>query len=271
MTRSLALLPALAACTLDAPMTDLEALDALGQTLRSGQGDAVTADAIEISTDFTLGGAVEEAAQDLAAFWESQADCTTVTVAGSTLTVDYGTLGDTCVWNGKTYAGITAATITSASATDVAVDHVWTGFTDGRVTVEGDAQVTWNGAALTRDVVTAHTWIDNANGDVVEVTGQHAMGTLDGDSFFESGITLDGDRQWTADGDVWGLVFTGVEARWIDPAPQAGVFTVTSPAGKTLDIVFSRLDDTTIQAELVGTRRPLTFTISALGQVDQVE
>ncbi len=271
MNRTIPLLLALAACGSAAPMTNLEALDALGQTMRSGQGDTATSGAIQVSTEFTLGDAVDQAAQDLADFWASQADCTTVDVTGATITVDYGELSDGCVWNGRTYAGITAATITSASIGDVQVDHAWTGFTDGRVTVDGEATVLWDGSALTQDVTTTHTWSDNATGETVDVTGAHTMGTLEGGWFFDGGITLDGDRQWTVDGDAWDLVFTGVEARWIDPAPQAGTFTVTSPAGKKLDLVFSRVDDVTIRADLEGARTPLAFEITALGQVTEVE
>lgn len=272
MNRTIPLLLALAACGAEAPMTNLEALDALGQTMRSGQGDAATAQPIEISTEFTLGDAVDRAAQDLADFWASQADCTTVDVTGATITVDYGTLADGCLWNGRTYAGVTAATITSASIGDVQVDHAWTGFTDGRVTVDGDAVVQWDGSALSQDVTTTHTWTDNATGETVDVTGHHLLGALEGGGWFDGGITLEGARQWTTDdGDEWDLVFTGVEARWIDPAPQAGTFTVTSPAGKTLDLVFSRVDDTTIRADLVGARTPLAFEITALGQVTEVE
>jgi hypothetical protein len=271
MRIALASLLGLAACE-PIPMTDGEALEALGQTMKSGQGVEATSDAIEISTSFTLGGAVQDAAQDLADFWQSQAPCSVVTVAGATLTVDYGSLDDTCEWDGKTYAGITEVTVASASIGSVEVDHTWTGFTDGRVTVDGGATVLWDGSALTRDVTTDHTWTDNSTGETVDVTGHHVMGTLDGTTFFDSGITLDGDRQWTGDdGAEWTLDMTGVEARWIDPAPQAGVLTVTAPNEKQLTITFSRVDDNTIRADLEGTRRPIAFDITALGQIEPAE
>jgi hypothetical protein len=271
MSRPLLLLPFLAACG-DLPMTNAEALEALDQTMRSDAGIEVTSDAVEVSTTFTLGAAVEAAADELAEFWDSQAPCTDVSVAGATATIDYGTLADNCTYNGHTYAGISRITVVGAQAGAVDVAHEWEGLTDGEYQVDGTADVTWDGTALTREVTTSHTWIALDTGETVDVTGNHVMGTLEGDTFFDGGITLDGDRQWvTDDGDAWSLVFSDVEARWIDPAPQAGTFTVTSPAGKTLDIAFSRVDETTIRADLTGTRQPLAFEITALGLVEEVE
>ncbi len=270
MSRLLFAVPLLSACS-GMPMTNLEALEALDQTLRSDSGIEVTADAVEVSTTFTLGAAVEAAAGELEAFWASQAPCTTVAVAGPTVTIDYGTLGDSCSYNGRTYAGISEITVLSAANGAVDVGHAWTGLTDGAFQVDGTADVTWDGVALTRAVDTTHTWIDLSTGETVEVTGAHVMGTLEGEGFFDGGITLDGDRQWVSDGNEWSLLFTGVEARWIDPAPQAGALTVTAPNGKTLDIVFSRVDEATIRAELTGTRQPLAFEITALGLVETVD
>ena len=65
----------------------------------------------EITTDFTIGDAVEQAAKDLRDFWQSQVPCSEVSVSGATVTVDYGTLDDNCTWRGKTYAGIHEFTV----------------------------------------------------------------------------------------------------------------------------------------------------------------
>ena len=265
----LALTLAAAAC--DAPMTGAEALEALDETLRSGSGTAATEDAIVVSTEFTLGAAVADAAAELAAFWQSQAPCADVTVSGPVVTVAYGAAGGSCTWNGKTYSGVTEVTLTRTDIGDLQVDHRYLAFSDGQVTVDGTATVNWDGSALTRDVTTAHTWTDNTTGETGDVTGAHAMGTLGGEGFFADGITLDGDRQWISAAGDWDLTFDGVEARWIDPAPQAGTFAVTNPAGKSLTIAFSRLDDTTIQAVLTGARREWVFEIGALGQVAAAE
>jgi hypothetical protein len=270
MTRLLLLLP-LTACATGA-MTTPEGLEGLDQAVRSDAGIQVTARSVEVSTTFTLGAAVEAAAEELAAFWDSQAPCTEVALNGATLAIDYGTLDDDCTYEGRTYAGLSEVTVVGAADGAVEVAHGWTGLTDGFFQVDGGALVTWDGHALTRSVDTTHTWTELATGETVDVTGRHVMGSLDGGGFFDGGITLDGDRQWVDDaGDAWDLVISGVEARWIDPAPQAGTLAVTNPDGKTLDIAFSRVDETTVRAEVTGTRRPITVDITALGQVTVVE
>src|SRR5690348_13873537 len=104
--RAIPFLVLAAGCFETEEMGVLEALDALDQVNRSGRGDQATSEAIEVSTDFTIGGALEDAAATIAEFWESQADCTKVTWEGATTTVDYGTLDDACTFHGRTYAGI---------------------------------------------------------------------------------------------------------------------------------------------------------------------
>ena len=47
-------------------MGPLEAADALAQSSRSGEGVRATSEPIEVSTDFTIGGALEDAAAELA-------------------------------------------------------------------------------------------------------------------------------------------------------------------------------------------------------------
>ena len=57
----------------------VEALDALAQVNESGRGVQATSEAVEISTGFTIGAALAEAAETIGEFWDSQAPCTTVT------------------------------------------------------------------------------------------------------------------------------------------------------------------------------------------------
>ena len=133
---------ALTACAAPEHVTTGEALEAIGELNRSGVGEEATTGVIEISTDVTIGDRLESAAEALADFWRSQADCTTVTVAGPLVTIDYGTLADSCVWNGHTYAGVNTIGIVDTTAGALEVEHTWTGFTDGDVQVDGDAQVT---------------------------------------------------------------------------------------------------------------------------------
>lgn len=251
----------------------LEALDALEQVSRSGAGDEATTDVIEVSTDFTIGGALADAAATIASFWESQAPCATVTLADAVLTVDYGDLGDTCLWNGHTYAGVTTVTVRSTTPGELEVDHDWNAFSNGDVTVDGGAVVTWSGNDWTRHVVTDHTVVLHTEDDaVIDVHGDHVSGRIDdGLPVWKSGFTLDGDRTWTTeDGEEWTLTMEGLELMLLDPAPQTGSIAVIAPNGKTLTITYARVDDDTISATLSGLRGgDRVYHISKLGLVKE--
>lgn len=274
MRTTLTTLALLSGCVTSDEMGVLEALDALDQVNQSARGEQATAEVIEISTDFTIGAALEAYAEALAAFWESQVDCTTVTVEGNVVTIDYGTLEDSCVWNGHTFAGVNTVTVESTTPGELEVLHGWNGFTNGDVRVDGGAVVTWSGNDLTRRVETEHTWTDLANGEQVDVVGDHVEGRIDEDvPVWESGFTLDGTRDWTDDADeTWSLEAAGIEWMLLDPAPQAGTIEVVSPKGKTLTIVYARIDEDTVSATLVGVRGgDRVYHISRLGTVEEAE
>lgn len=251
-------------------MTNAEALEALLESNRSARGEAATREAIEISTEATIGDTVEAYVEALAAFWESQVDCTTVSWAGTTVTIDYGTLADSCTYNGHTYAGLVEVAVTNITLTDIDVEHTWTGFSNGDVKVDGGATVTWDGTAETRSVHTEHTWTDLADKTTVDVEGEHVWGYIDSEQQILGGVTLDGTRDWTSDSQDWLLEMVGLEMRLEDPAPQAGMIELTNPDGKTLQINYVRLDDSTIEATITGTRGDLVFHINKLGIPEEV-
>jgi len=277
----MALATALTGCNAEG-MSSLEALDALGEVNRSSRGEVAVGDVIEVSTDVTIGDRLEAGAQRIADFWESQAPCSTVTVEGAKVTIDYGTLEDDCTFEGATYAGVNTHEVVSLERGSLEVGHDWNGFTNGDVRVDGDARVTWTGDDATRRVETTHTWSDS-EGNVVDVTGDHIQGPLDvaedGPAWagWIGGITMEGTRDWThvgdeRDGEVWAVDMEGLELRWIDPAPQAGTVTVISPDAKELAITYSRVDDTTIAAVLSGLRGgDKTVHINLLGGVEEVD
>jgi hypothetical protein len=258
-------------------MGALEALQALGQVGRSARGEQATADVIEVSTDFTIGGAIEQAAAELASFWESQAPCAEVTVEGAVATIDYGTLDDGCSWHGHTYAGISQVGVASVTPGELEVEHAWIGLTNGETAVDGEATVTWSGDDLTRRVVTEHTWTDEATGETVDVRGDHVTGRIDdGVPVWQSGFTLDGTRDWTvhegAARGEWALEMDGLELMLIDPAPQAGTASVTAPSGRSLNIEYARVDDDTISATLSPLRGgDRVYHISRLGAVEEAD
>lgn len=263
-------LPALA-CTEPAYMTDAEALEALVESASSSRGEAAVREPIQVSTSFTIGDALDAAAQYVADLWASQAACSTVTVEGATLTVDFGGLDDPCTFHGRTYGGVASATIGSTTPGNLEVLHTWTGLTDGEVQVDGGAVVTWSGADDTRRVVTEHTWTSLLDGTEVDVEGDHVQGWIDPSLGLWGGITLEGTRDWSAPSGDWHLDMRELEIRLQDPVPQAGQFVVLNPHGKELEIAFARLDERTIEATLTGTREPLVFHIDPLGIPHEAE
>lgn len=262
----------LVGCTVSDEMGVLEALDALGQVNRSAEGEQATQGVIEVSTDFTIGGAIEDAATTVADFWNSQLPCTTVTVTGPEVVVDYGTLDDACVWHGRTYAGVNTSEFVSVTLGSLEVDHNWNGFTDGDVVVDGDATVTWSGNDASWSVVTDHQFVSVADpSQTVVVHGDHVTTPLEeGVAWWDSGFRLDGMREWTVDGEPWTLEMAELELRMLDPAPQAGTIDLVAPSGKSLQIVYARVDEDTISATLVGIRGgDRVYHISRLGAVEE--
>ncbi|MCA9687793.1 MAG: hypothetical protein KC457_36880, partial [Myxococcales bacterium] len=73
---------------------------------------------------------------------ETQVPCSTIVVAGDTLTVDFGELGDACTYNGHTYAGIVTIAISIEGAATI-VDHTYSDFTNGNITMNGTKKVTY--------------------------------------------------------------------------------------------------------------------------------
>ncbi len=245
-------------------MGAFEAAAALEQSARSGEGIRATSEPIEVSTDFTIGGALEDAAEDLRAFWDSQAPCNEVERDGATTTIDWGSLSDGCVYDGHTYTGVTAITVEKSDADDIEVLHEWMGFHNEDVGVDGEALVTWALDAQTRRVQTTHTWSDDV--ESVDVVGDHEIAALG-----DAGYVLDGTRDWTTDKGDWHLDMIDIGFRLTDPVPESGSYVVTNPAGKTVEMAFSRVDDTTIEAVLTGVRGgELVYHIGRLGTFERV-
>ena len=100
-----ALVPALLTGCPQQGMTAQEAGQALEEVGIEAQAQALTSGTIEISTNFTIGGAVEAAAAEIKTFVETQLPCANITLEASTLTVEYGVNPGNCVYKGQTYSG----------------------------------------------------------------------------------------------------------------------------------------------------------------------
>ena len=252
-------------------MTNREVLQALQETADSSRGERATTEPIEISTEFTIGDAVEAAAQQMADFWASQEPCTTVTAEAGLVTVDYGGLDDDCEFEGSTYGGLATIAVDDTTEGQLQVTHTWDALTDGLTQVDGGAVVTWTGqGAVSRQVVTDHTWTDVESGDAVDVLGDHTWGFLNEDEGLDAGLTLEGTRTWFSESGEWNIDMSGLEVRLQDPVAQAGSIVLTSPANKELTLVHERVDDTTIRITLTGARRDWVFDINQLGIPSEV-
>jgi hypothetical protein len=245
-------------------LTWAEANEAVQESVSSAESEVVAAELIEVSTNFTMGQAVEQAAEELRAFVASQIPCTTLTVANATLTIDFGTLADNCTFNGHTYAGIAKVQIDRNNNGDVEVTHTWEGLTNGNVTLNGAATVTWSLTQGTRHVVHDVVWKDAkrevlASGDRTQKLVDPAMGLA-------GGIQVDGDRKWVSAEKEWDLAINGVQMRGQDPVPQAGSYVLTTPDDKVLTLSFTRIAPNQIEVKLTGTKKDFVFKVTSTGQ-----
>jgi len=224
---------------------------------------ALTSGTVEITTKFTIGDAVEKAAEDLRAFIASQLPCADVTISGHTLTVEYGVHG-VCTFNGNEFTGTHTVSISRNDSDQVVVDHTWDSLSNGKVSVDGTATATWdiNGSKdFTRHVVHDVTWTRLSDGRTGEGTGDRVQKSLNGD--ITIGFSEDGQRGWTGKRGHWALDISNLEVRWADPVPQAGSLTLDTPFDKTIAASFDRVNDSTIQVTIQGPNRSFEFNVKS--------
>ncbi|MBI5482552.1 MAG: hypothetical protein HY906_27095 [Deltaproteobacteria bacterium] len=257
------LLLALTGCPADDELSYSEAAQALDEASLAGQASDVAAGTVEISTNFTIGGMVEAAAAELRDFIASQLPCAEIALVGATLTIVYGAKAGNCTYAGQTYSGTHTVTVSRNHPGDVLVQHTWTDLSNGRVEVSGSADVTWSVANGTRRVVHDLAWTRLRDGKTGHGTGDRTQGALPGGIL--EGISVDGTCSWTGAAGTWGLDIDGVEARWVDPVPQAGAYVLTTPSLKTLTLSFARVDADTIRVTVSGGARDYQFDVSRTG------
>jgi hypothetical protein len=245
------------------PLTLAEAQQALEETSMSGEATSLVAGTVEITTDFTIGGAVEQAAEEIASFVESQLPCAGIELIDNTLTVEYGANPGNCTYNGQTYSGTHAITVELNDEHDVLVHHEWTELSNQKLSVSGFADVTWSLTDATRHVVHELTWTRLSDGRTGTGSGDRLQGALHGNIL--EGFTEDGNRTWEGEAGTWDLDINGIEWRWIDPVPQAGDFDLETPKGKHLTMSFSRIDDDTIQVTVAGPEHSFDIHVNKWG------
>lgn len=245
------------------PMTQSEARSALEESTIDSQAAALTTSTVEISTDFTVGKAVTEAAAELREKIAAELPCAEVTLADATLTVAYGKHG-ACSYKGQSLSGTHAITVAKNEEV-IEVDHTFTELSNGKVSVSGTAHVTWDFDDRTRTVEHDLTWTRLRDGRTGRGTGERVQRPLE--SGLAEGIQVDGSRTWTGQAGRWDLTIEGVQTRWADPIPQAGTYRLATPRGRSLELSFRRVDADSIEATLKTDRREFKFVVNGSGDV----
>lgn len=248
-------------------MTLQEAGEAMEEVSVDSQASALTDGSIEISTNFTIGQAVEAAAGELKTFVETQLPCAEITLDKNTLSIEYGAKPGNCVYRGQTYSGTHSVTISKNEEGNVVVDHRWDDLQNQQVSVTGTAHVTWNLKDPSRHVTYERTWTRLSDGRTGTGSGDVTQKPLAGG--LAEGISIDGERGWEGEKGEWELAIDGVEARWQDPIPQAGSYQLVAPDGKTATLSFSRVDEDSIQATFATGKHEWVFVVNKLGQIEE--
>ncbi len=243
-------------------LTRSEGAAALEEASLDAEAASLTSGSIEITTDFTIGDAVENAAMEIADFVRTQLPCARITVEGATITVEYGVNPGTCTYRGQTYGGLHQVTVMRNQMDDVVVSHRWEDFHNDDLSVTGTAMVTWSFANQTRHVVHELTWTRQSDGRSGTGSGDRLQRPLEEGIF--TGFQEDGSRRWDGEAGTWTLDIEGVQFRWVDAVPQAGVYTLTTPDLKVLSLSFARSASTTITVTITNGMRSYDFDVTTL-------
>lgn len=247
--------------------TAAEARQAVDESSISAQASALMASSVEISTDFTIGEAVQIAAMEIRDTVAANLPCAEITVDDAVVHIEYGAHPQkNCVHNGRTLSGVHTVHVAANDEAEVLVEHTWEDLDNGLMSVSGEADVTWSLADRTRHVVHELTWTRLRDGRTGTGRGDRLQAALDGT--LSEGITVDGDRSWDGKSGHWSLDIDQVEARWRDPVPQAGSYTLDTPFDKSLTLSFERVDAARIRVNAEGPKRSFDFTVTALGLIE---
>jgi hypothetical protein len=243
-------------------LTREEAAQALDEAQVSSQASALTSSSVEITTDFTIGMAVEDAAAQIRTFVQTQLPCAEITLEGATLTIEYGARPGTCTYHGQTFSGTHAVSVMRNDMDDVVVHHVWDELSNGVVKVSGDATVTWSFENPSRHVVHELTWTRLADGRTGTGTGDRLQQPLP--EGLAVGFQVSGERSWRGERGTWNLDINDVEMRWVDPVPQSGSYVLDTPFDKEVSMTFERESERTIKVTIAGGNREFEFRVNAL-------
>jgi hypothetical protein len=255
-----------AGCRFD-PLTSDEAQGALEESSIDSQAAALTSASIEVSTDFTIGQAAERAAEQVRDFVRSQLPCADLTLENATLRIEYGALPGACTYRGHEFAGVHTIHVERNLEHDVVVTHAWEDFNNGRLSVSGEATVTWSTDEPSRHVVHELTWTRLSDGRMGVGSGDRTQRPLPGG--LAEGFEVDGSRAWQGERGRWDLDIDQIEMRWTDPVPQAGAWVLQTPFDKTITLEFERIDEDTIAVTASGGDRNIELLVNRLGRISR--
>lgn len=263
----------LAGCPRDKSESDefavAEASQALEESALDSQAQALSSEIVEISTGFSIGGAVEAAAQELSDFVASQLPCANLTLSGSMLTVSFGVKGTGCMVHGHAITGESRITISRNDAAEVVIEHDWSELSNGVVQIDGTATVTYDAANPSRRIEHDVTVTRLRDGFMLEGEGDRTQKPLKGD--LAIGFEVSGMRGWTSPRGASSLDIENVQMRWIDPVPQSGTCRLTTSRNREITLRFERKDADTITVTLAGAKRSFKFDVTQAGTMTQLE
>lgn len=248
-------------------LTSEQARETLDESSIASQAEALTAVSVELSADFTIGEAVEDAAQQIRSFVESQLPCAAIALERATLSIEYGARGGNCTYRGHTFSGTHTISIESNDEHDVIVRHAWDELSNGRVSVTGGATVTWSLEDRSRHIVHELHWTRLSDGRTGTGTGNRTQRALEGG--IAEGIQVDGARAFETDRGRWELTIDAVQMRWEDPVPQAGAYVLDTPFDKTVELAFRRLDEGSIGVTVTSGDRSISLQINEAGSISR--
>lgn len=255
---------ALPACDL-AEGSAAEMRMAVDESVATGEAASLEEGIIEITTDFTIGQGLHDVAGYIRGLVESQIPCSTVeSPAANTLVIDFGTTDDTCVYNGRTYAGVVTLSY-SVDGDKVIVEHGYDGVSNGRVTIDGEATVTWSAAAgggIARHIVSSFD-LTGPRGDFHSEADRTQTFSDPGSGVF----AVEGDRQWSGPrGDGSATWQATIDLDFA--VPIDGAAEVHTPRGSVFDLAFAQIDEDTVEIRVTGGRRDHVFHVTSTGAVN---
>jgi hypothetical protein len=235
-----------------------DAEDALDQAALATQAQLLMDTIVALGEGAPRTVTPESAARALAAQLDRLIDCADASAEADKVLVDFGTPDRPCEFGGRALSGCAELRILENTAERLVIDHYWVqgartvchedDFSDGALTVDGTATVTWTGPPGARDIVQHDVvWRPTQSGRTVAATG-----TLSAAAQGDAGaLRLTGSQTWATEGADWQLESVDILVAPDDFLPTEGTHVVTNPAGEPISIRYSRSEDghTTVAVE----------------------